>query len=202
MNLKRLTRGPAIWIVLAVAILWIGASTLLTPSVQKIDTSAGLQLLNQGKVEQAKIVDGEQRDRQAGRAGAEQVRLEPLGRDVDEAVLAELGVGPELVEVAARHPRVRHRRRDAAPRERVRLVAHERQKRGDENGGPGTVLPKQEGRDEVHRRLAPPGALHHECPPVFIDQRADRLDLPLVKVGIVATDELAQHGEPSFARVE
>ena len=61
MNLKRLTRGPAIWIVLAVAILWIGASTLLTPSVQKIDTSAGLQLLNQGKVEQAKIVDGEQR---------------------------------------------------------------------------------------------------------------------------------------------
>ena len=61
MNLKRLTRGPAIWIVLAVAILWIGASTLLTPSVQKIDTSAGLQLLSQGKVEQAKIVDGEQR---------------------------------------------------------------------------------------------------------------------------------------------
>ncbi|WP_407344661.1 ATP-dependent zinc metalloprotease FtsH [Pengzhenrongella phosphoraccumulans] len=61
MNLKRLTRGPAIWIVLAVAILWIGASTMLTPSVQKIDTSAGLQLLSQGKVEQAKIVDGEQR---------------------------------------------------------------------------------------------------------------------------------------------
>jgi len=61
MNLKRLTRGPALWIVMAVAILWIGASTLLTPSVQRIDTSAGLELLTEGKVEQAKIVDGDQR---------------------------------------------------------------------------------------------------------------------------------------------
>ena len=61
MNLKRFTRGPILWIVLAVAILWIGASTLLTPSVQRIDTSAGLDLLAGGKVEQAKIVDGEQR---------------------------------------------------------------------------------------------------------------------------------------------
>jgi len=61
MNLKRLTRGPVLWIVLAVLILWIGASTMLTPSVQRIDTSAGLQLLSEGKVVQAKIVDGEQR---------------------------------------------------------------------------------------------------------------------------------------------
>jgi cell division protease FtsH len=61
MNLKRFTRGPALWIALAVAILWIAASTLLTPSVQRIDTSAGLDLLSGGKVEQAKIVDGEQR---------------------------------------------------------------------------------------------------------------------------------------------
>jgi len=61
MKLKRLTRGPVLWIVLAVAMLWIAASTMMTPSVQGIDTSVGLQLLKEGKVEQVKIVDGEQR---------------------------------------------------------------------------------------------------------------------------------------------
>jgi cell division protease FtsH len=61
MNVKRLTRGPVLWIVLAVAILWIGASSLLTPQVTRIDTSQGLELLEQGKVEQAQVVDGEQR---------------------------------------------------------------------------------------------------------------------------------------------
>jgi len=61
MNLKRLTRGPVLWIVLGVAILWIAASSLLTPSVQRIDTSAGLGLLSAGKVEQVKVTDVEQR---------------------------------------------------------------------------------------------------------------------------------------------
>ncbi|GAA2726330.1 ATP-dependent zinc metalloprotease FtsH [Cellulomonas aerilata] len=61
MNVKRLTRGPVIWIVLAVAILWIVASTMFSPRVQRIDTSTGLELLEQGKVEQAEIVDIEQR---------------------------------------------------------------------------------------------------------------------------------------------
>jgi len=61
MKLKRLTRGPVLWIVLAVAILWIGASTLFSPQVSRIDTSTGLELLEQGDVQQAEIVDGEQR---------------------------------------------------------------------------------------------------------------------------------------------
>jgi cell division protease FtsH len=62
MNLKRLVRGPIIWIVLAVVLLWVGASTLGSPSSKKIDTSAGLSLLaQQGAVEQAKITDGQQR---------------------------------------------------------------------------------------------------------------------------------------------
>jgi cell division protease FtsH len=61
MNFKRLTRGPVIWIVLAVAILWIVASTMFSPRVQRIDTSTGLELLKDGKVEQAQIVDVEQR---------------------------------------------------------------------------------------------------------------------------------------------
>ncbi|NMR20356.1 ATP-dependent zinc metalloprotease FtsH [Cellulomonas fimi] len=61
MKLKRLTRGPILWVALAVAIMWIGASTLMTPAVQRIDTSAGLELLAGDTVEQAEIVDGEQR---------------------------------------------------------------------------------------------------------------------------------------------
>lgn len=61
MNLKRLARGPVLWIVLAVVLLWVGASTLASPSVQRIDTSDGLALLADGKVTQAKVTEGEQR---------------------------------------------------------------------------------------------------------------------------------------------
>ena len=61
MNLKRLVRGPFLWIAVAVILLWIGASTLTSPKVSHIDTSDGLQLLSDGKVEQAKITEGEQR---------------------------------------------------------------------------------------------------------------------------------------------
>jgi len=61
MTLKRLTRGPALWIALAIVLAWIGLSALLSSGVQRIDTSAGLDLLSGGKVEQAKITDGQQR---------------------------------------------------------------------------------------------------------------------------------------------
>ena len=61
MNLKRLTRGPAVWIVLAVMILWLGASSFMTTGVQRIDTSDGMRLLAGDTVQQAKIVDGQQR---------------------------------------------------------------------------------------------------------------------------------------------
>jgi len=61
MTLKRLTRGPAVWIALAVVLVWIGVSALSGTGVQRIDTSDGLKLLAQGKVEQAKITDGVQR---------------------------------------------------------------------------------------------------------------------------------------------
>ncbi len=61
MNVKRLVRGPLLWIALAVVLLWIGVSTLAQPNVRSIDTSDGLSLLADGKVEQAKITDGVQR---------------------------------------------------------------------------------------------------------------------------------------------
>src|SRR5690606_20151947 len=61
MNLKRLARGPILWIVLAVAILAMAASALTAPSVQRIDTSVGLELLAGETVEQVRITEGIQR---------------------------------------------------------------------------------------------------------------------------------------------
>ncbi|AEE44699.1 ATP-dependent zinc metalloprotease FtsH [Cellulomonas fimi] len=61
MNLKRLARGPILWIVLAVVLLWIGATALTSPRISRIDTSDGLELLADGKVESAKITEGQQR---------------------------------------------------------------------------------------------------------------------------------------------
>ena len=61
MTLKRLTRGPAVWIALAVVLVWIGVSALSGTGVQRIDTSDGLKLLAQGKVEQAVVTEGQQR---------------------------------------------------------------------------------------------------------------------------------------------
>jgi cell division protease FtsH len=61
MNVRRFTRGPAIWIIVAVLFLWIGGSLFAGTGIQRIDTSDGLDLLAGGTVEQAKIVDGAQR---------------------------------------------------------------------------------------------------------------------------------------------
>src|SRR6476620_608263 len=61
MNVKRLARGPILWVVIAVILLYIGASTLASPRISKIDTSDGMTLLSDGKVDQAKITEGVQR---------------------------------------------------------------------------------------------------------------------------------------------
>ncbi|WP_454050894.1 ATP-dependent zinc metalloprotease FtsH [Cellulomonas sp. Marseille-Q8402] len=61
MTLKRLTRGPVLWIIVAVVILWVAASAFMSTGVQRIDTSDGLELIQTGKVEQAKITEGSQR---------------------------------------------------------------------------------------------------------------------------------------------
>ncbi|MFZ5870461.1 MAG: ATP-dependent metallopeptidase FtsH/Yme1/Tma family protein, partial [Actinomycetota bacterium] len=61
MDFKRILRGPAIWIVVALMVLLIGSQALSGGGFQRIDTSDGLELLREGQVEQAKIVDREQR---------------------------------------------------------------------------------------------------------------------------------------------
>lgn len=61
MKLKKLTRGPLLWILVFTMLLWVGASMLMTPASQRVDTSDGLALLASGQVEQVKITDGTQR---------------------------------------------------------------------------------------------------------------------------------------------
>jgi cell division protease FtsH len=61
MDFRRILRGPAIWIIVALLVLLIGSQALSGGGFQRIDTADGLQLLADGKVEQAKIVDGDQR---------------------------------------------------------------------------------------------------------------------------------------------
>ncbi|WP_454041000.1 ATP-dependent zinc metalloprotease FtsH [Cellulosimicrobium sp. Marseille-Q8652] len=63
MNIKKILSGPIVWIVLGLVILWIAFTTLSRPTVQRIDTSAGLELLTGDTVDQALIVDGDQRVR-------------------------------------------------------------------------------------------------------------------------------------------
>ncbi|GAB2690965.1 ATP-dependent zinc metalloprotease FtsH [Thalassiella azotivora] len=61
MDVKRILRGPVVWILIAVLVLLVGSQFFSGGGFQRVDTAVGLELLDEGKVEQAKIVDREQR---------------------------------------------------------------------------------------------------------------------------------------------
>lgn len=61
MNVKRLSRSLLLWISLAVVLAVFGFSSINQPKVSSIDTSDGMSLIADGKVEQAKITEGVQR---------------------------------------------------------------------------------------------------------------------------------------------
>ena len=61
MDFKRIFRGPIIYIVLAIAAVWIGTTLLTGSGFKEISTQDGLDLLKGSTVTSAKIVDGEQR---------------------------------------------------------------------------------------------------------------------------------------------
>ncbi|OJX65612.1 MAG: cell division protein FtsH [Micrococcales bacterium 73-13] len=61
MSLKRIFRGPIIYILIAIAVVWIGSSWLMGSSVKQVTTQQGLEFLSAGQVQSAKIIDGEQR---------------------------------------------------------------------------------------------------------------------------------------------
>src|SRR3954451_5315562 len=61
MDVKRLTRGPAIWVIVFVVLIIIGARAFAPNQYKKIDTYQALNLIRSGDVAQAKIVDRDQR---------------------------------------------------------------------------------------------------------------------------------------------
>jgi hypothetical protein len=77
--------------------------------------------------------------------------------------------------------RVDRARMDASPRGGFDLVAHQCEQRRDDDCRPGTPGAEQRGRDEIHRRLAPSGALHHEHAAPVCGERADRGPLVLAQ---------------------
>ncbi len=72
------------------------------------------------------------------------------------------------------------------------LVAHEGEQGRDEHRRAAAAAPEQQRRDEVDRGLAPSGALDDERAASPVDEGLDRLELPVVEVGVVAPDEGAQ----------
>jgi cell division protease FtsH len=61
MNAKKIVRSPIPYILLGAIALWIGFSLIMGGGYKQIDTQEGLQLLKDGKVSSATIIDGEQR---------------------------------------------------------------------------------------------------------------------------------------------
>ncbi|MRX44382.1 ATP-dependent zinc metalloprotease FtsH [Agromyces kandeliae] len=61
MNMKKLLRGPILYIVLAIIAVWIGSTLITQSGFREVSTQQGLELLNDGKVSAVKIVDVENR---------------------------------------------------------------------------------------------------------------------------------------------
>jgi cell division protease FtsH len=86
MNIKKILSGPIVWIVAGLVILALAWGALMTPRTARIETYQGLELLRDGTVEHATVIDGEQRvelrlseDFVTGTGDEEQ----NLGRDVE-----------------------------------------------------------------------------------------------------------------------
>ncbi|WP_378145042.1 ATP-dependent zinc metalloprotease FtsH [Cnuibacter sp. UC19_7] len=61
MNAKRILRSPIPYILLGAVALWIGFSIITSAGYQQVTTQEGLGFLSSGKVQEATIIDGEQR---------------------------------------------------------------------------------------------------------------------------------------------
>ncbi|RIJ14059.1 cell division protein FtsH, partial [Clavibacter nebraskensis] len=61
MNFKKLLRSPILIVVLAIVVVSVGFSLITGSGYKTITTQHGLELIQDGKVASAKIIDGEQR---------------------------------------------------------------------------------------------------------------------------------------------
>ncbi|WP_432510371.1 ATP-dependent zinc metalloprotease FtsH [Kineococcus sp. SYSU DK001] len=60
-TLKRIVRGPWLWIVVAIAAVAIGASFFASSGTAEVSTTRALKLIEDGKVQSATLTDGNQR---------------------------------------------------------------------------------------------------------------------------------------------
>ena len=102
--------------------------------------------------------------------------VEPLGADQQHVDLARVDRRVGALPVGGVGG-VDRDRPDARPLRGLDLVAHQREQRRDDDRGPGTCRAQQRGGHEVHRGLAPAGALHDERPPSLRHERVDRRPL-------------------------
>ncbi|MFF2052898.1 ATP-dependent zinc metalloprotease FtsH [Leifsonia sp. NPDC058194] len=93
MNVKKIFRGPILYVVLAIIAVWIGSSLITMSGFKGVSTQKGLELLSDDKVSSAKIVDGENRVdltlKEADGSLGTQVQfyyVTPRGADVVKAV--------------------------------------------------------------------------------------------------------------------
>jgi len=132
-----------------------------------------------------RLVDHEQpgRRRELGEHGVPEVGVvQPFGTDEQDVDLAGRDRRLHLVPVL-RVRGVHGRGLDPGALGRRDLVAHQRQQRRDDHGRTGSELAEQCRGEEVHGRLAPPGALHDEGSPPMRHQRLDRRPLVFAKDG-------------------
>lgn len=93
MNVKKIFRGPILYVVLAIIAVWIGSSLLTMSGFKGVSTQKGLELLSDDKVSSAKIVDGENRVdltlKEADGSLGTQVQfyyVTPRGQDIVKAI--------------------------------------------------------------------------------------------------------------------
>ncbi|TDW29921.1 ATP-dependent zinc metalloprotease FtsH [Cryobacterium psychrophilum] len=99
MNVKKLLRGPILYIVLAVIAVWVGSSLITMSGFREITTQQGLEFLKNGQVAEAKIVDGEQRvdltlSKASGDLGT-QVQFNYVSQRGEEVVTAVSNANPK-----------------------------------------------------------------------------------------------------------
>src|SRR4051812_31103956 len=61
MDFERIFRGPILYIVIAVVVVWVGSSLLTGSGFRQVTTQQGLELLKGDNVQSVKIIDGDNR---------------------------------------------------------------------------------------------------------------------------------------------
>jgi len=97
MDLKRLTRGPVIWVIAAVFVVFLGSRLLSSNRFEQVDTSQAISQIKSGNVTSATMVNGDQR--------LELSLTKPIEGNKSHVVTYYVDArGPELVQLLDQYP--------------------------------------------------------------------------------------------------